>query len=361
MQILHIARLCTHFTLVCVALVLVGTNGYRGTPGLVAMSYANTEWNNSTSYTDWRTNRLPTPVMVALPGDAIMLSVWFGVTGIMVINDLLCCGLIWQDRWYLEDNHIDMGWHTTACVGLPMLFLCVASLLGSHDVVVLSLIAVVTGFSSLCGLLLEEVLTYTNTCSIDGLLNNMVFLLRAAQHIALIIAAEVVLIPVFVNAAMQNETINGSQLLLVFLFSALVCTLGTTSFFHHRACYKLELAYPNDTSMVPWAAPGTSPPGTPAHTRQHTEQYADEVLVVPGDSTTDCVTVTAVLTRHAPSPRLCYPTVPGATIVQDDNNTRSRKTIGENTEWRRYYAVTIFINALLATILLHITGVIGRS
>ena len=371
MQMMHIARLCTHCTLACVAVALVSTNGYSCVPGFTVMQYAYTNWDNST-LSDWQVNQLPSPVMVTLPGDTTILTVWLFTTVIMLVNDLLCCGLTRNNLWYLEANHVDMGWHTSACVGLPLLFLCVASLLGSHDVVVLALIAVITSLSSLCGLLMEQVLAHTNTGSTDGLLNNVVFVLHTAQHVSLIIAAEVVLIPAYVNDAMQNETLDSSQRLLVLLFTALVGTLCATSFSHNRACNKFELAHANDASMMSW----DTPPEAPLEAGQQLPQQHTpfEVLVIPdsGDdttttttTTTHCVTVTAVLTGAAHNSSSSTPSHPNtmvmrASIVRDDDSRSIRKTIGENTEWRRYYGVTIFIDAVLVILLFKMTGVIGR-
>jgi hypothetical protein len=245
---------------------------------------------------------------------------------------------------------------TWACdwfCGTPILLVCVAALLGAQDGVVLALVWATAVFSSTIGLITEHIRTVLNPCTTTGFSQNVMLPLRFIHDATLCVVAGVVLIPFCVNLVHTDDHfVTNVQVLLVVLLVGLVCTSLVTSFAHHRACARFESFWPGRNSMTAWGVSGwTRPPSPELAQSSFTSQATDN----QEHSTENQEHSTTVAFALSPVTSVNYDGfVPVAGVVDDDDQD-TRMSIGLRTEWRRYYIVNIFMDALFLVTILSMT------
>jgi hypothetical protein len=416
MYTMHGVNMLTRLILLCLGIALFSTNQHKCVSGLVIQPYKRSEWHTVT-HTDWMQDRLPDMKTVVGPGNTIVVSLWFTTIICFFINDALRCALVFTGNWFTVNNHMDMSWSTLSCSGIPFLFTCVAVQLGTRDVFMLTAIMFITIVSGVCGAITEHLRTIVNPYTIHGMSENILWVLRTTQNSSLIIASQLVTVPMIFNIWDNDYHEIFSDVVVVILFTLLTYGLTIVSYRHHRLCSIFEQTWPTRCSMVPWCVVDTD---TTEHTTTAGDPWSDTVksaktLKTPGDidigseenietnaemfdklygchiwksDNADIVHVVdqdhRVLTVELTddfsmynqmykmdSISRCGEISRGLHIAQlgaapqlfhtyiDEFGIRTRRMIGLLTEWRRYYLINMLIDAILFTTLLNMTGVVG--
>jgi hypothetical protein len=342
LKYMHIVNLINRTVLLCVGVALISTQGTQCVYGLVTLPYATSLWENITdSHGDY-----PRLQEFAIPGNKLLVSVWFGIVVSLFINDVVRCMLVLSGRWGMAGNHMDASWVFISCVLIPLLFMCVAMLLGTHDWIMLCLIFVIANYSAICGTITEHLRGCVNPFATG--VSDTIYILRVVQDGTLLVVTEVVLIPFVLNIMYLHETVSNVQIVIASLFFALVLAVWTTSYRHSVSCNQLEDTYPTKQSVLPWGTPDTviPPNGIPP-------TFATDAVLIPRDSS-DEYRIVKVQLGYESEFATTMPFEP--IIVVEDGDMAMRAVIGQTTEWRRYYAINTLIDAILAVTIVAMTG-----
>jgi hypothetical protein len=458
MNIMHFVNMLTRLILLCLGIALFSTRSHSCVGGLVIQPYNSAVWD-ATTHTDWIQDTLPRMQAVVGPGNIVVMTLWFTTVICFFLNDTLRCALVFTGKWYTHENHMDMSWSTLSCSGIPLLFTCVAVQLGTRDMFMLGVITFITIVSGVCGAITEHLRTMVNPHTIDGMSENVLWILRVTQDLSLIICSQLVTIPVLFSSLDNDSHVILSNTVIVMLFTGLTYGLTIASYRHHRLCSIFEQTWPTRCSMIPWGAQtdaiehiATSmseksplsicssnqhqwPQSGGSDTDVYPSKYAVTAIPFYGNGTcgvngkiesvstltthgdpegvenietqeemfnklygchlwksdsADIVHVvdqdhrvlTVQLTEdfnmynqiHEPvSISRCGVLSRGLHIAQmgaapqlfhthiDECGKSTRRMIGLLTEWRRYYLINMFVDAILFTTLLNMTGVISCS
>jgi hypothetical protein len=452
MYVMHFMNMLTRLLLLCLGIALFSTRSHSCVSGLVIQQYNSAAWD-ATTHTDWIQDTLPRMQAVVGPGNIVVMALWFTTIICFFINDTLRCALVFTGKWYTRENHMDMSWSTLSCSGIPLLFTCVAVQLGTREMFMLGVITFITIVSGVCGAITEHLRTMVNPYTMDGMSENVLWILRVTQDLSLIICSQLVTIPIYFSSMNNDSHVIHSDVVLVILFTGLTYGFTIASYRHHRLCSIFEETWPTRCSMLPWGAVHTEYTAssnasvTPSmvseqsslgklggsDTAFYPSNYAvtgipfygnktsgDKIGSVKTLTTTDdsgdvetsetseerfnklygCHlwksdsadivhivdqdhrVITVELTEdfnmynqiHEPvSISRCGVLSRGLHIAQmgaapqlfhtyiDECGINTRRMIGLLTEWRRYYLINMFVDAILFTTLLDMTGVIGCS
>jgi hypothetical protein len=423
MKLMHIVNLLARLVLLSVAVALVETRGCPCAPGVAVEPYQESDWDDLTQ-TDWVNGTLPGMKMILRPGNAVIITLWFSIVAYLITTDTLRCLLVLNGTWYSRENHADMVWSILSCMIIPLLFSLVAVQLGTHDALTTTLVAFIACTSGICGAISEHMRTLINPQNTKGMSDTVLWMLRVAQEMMIVVATNVTLIPMLSNLMYHGaDPSSTARIVLSALFSGFVYTLAITNYRHNRLCSIFEETWLQKTSMVPWGVDtGLSNKDSPLQSGESCAPHA-----FPGMYTTTKLPTTSEDGTYDPfDPQTSeeafnqlygchiYRSDPSASIIHivdqdhkvtsvelkesfnmynqlysaeaisrdgvlasgahfaqvgapsqlfhahiDHDGSITRKMIGVLTEWRRYYLVNAFINALLFTSLLNITGVMG--
>jgi hypothetical protein len=370
----HAMNMMIRFSLFVLALNLIPSSGFYDVPGIVIAPYAASQWG---SFKEIDSDEFTVPRMniVLHPSNHFVPYMWCIIVGSLYINDVFRCVLLSLKRWNSRDNHIDLTWYHTMLISIPMLFTYTALHLGSHDIVGLIFIFVLTGFSGMCSLAVEYLRACVNTSTIVGLSDDLVLMLSHLHDIALTIATQVALIPVVYNFIHEDEQLTSTQVVTTVLLCMVYLSLMIIRHMHQHLCDVFEVNWTSYTSMLWWGSVGrahiitNTPPARVVC--PHCDSLADTTsgksnmihtksVQVDGETPEDIFNrlygCHVYLEPLAVNVGVQSPCVQSHVAYSNDDVNQDRENIGLIIEWRRYYIINALINLLLLVHLLQMAG-----
>lgn len=398
---LHMFNLLKRIILLAVGIALLATTGTPCSPGVAIPQFSESEWGTVT-YADWADSLLPGGQTIAMPGNNIWPGIWIMTVTVLIIYDTMRCALVASSRWNRHLNQIDMTWHIMTYIPIPLVFMGTALTLGHKDGLILVSIVVLVLFSGACGTVVEHVRAFINPHTIPGMPISVIAMLRVMQDLSLIIASQLVAMPLMSNIFNTTDEPTKTQLITFTLHTCLVLCLTIINHRNHRMCNILERTWPETPSTCEWTpTPITqfvektsrssdyhlthhkksdhiddNAPCGGVHEFQY-EPNTDVVRVVEGDKRVTTIKLTEEfhninrigLARtgmyvsrigvNSPKLRPQSETVSEyvGPYVGEEHRQHMRHTAGTVLEWRRYYLVNIVINSLLLANIISITGI----
>jgi hypothetical protein len=408
---LHVFSLLKRITLLVVGIVLLAANGTPCSPGVALPEFSDSEWKTVT-HTDWVNSMLPGGQTIAMPGGTLWPGLWILTVATLIIYDTLRCSLVASSRWNRHDNQIDMTWQIMAYVPLPLVFIATSITLGHKDILILLSIVSLVFLSSVCGTLVDHVRICVNPSTIPGMSVGVVSLLRGMQDVSLLVASQLVSLPImanFFNTSSDYPTMT--QIVTFSLHTCLVLCLTIINHNNNRLCTIFENRWPDNRSVSEWDMNRRTKKNTEKtsvygeyelkdqkqddhrddntsykgldHTRSETD--TDVVRIVDGDKrittiklTEDFHNIYRVGSSRSRTNDLSpdnnhtgmhvtrvgtHPHQSASEYVNwnshggPEDRHKMRQKTGILMEWRRYYLINILINALLLADILSITGV----
>lgn len=377
---IHVMNLILRLAMLAMGATISLFIGFPNGPGLASAAYANSEWDSLDEY-EWANSALPHMKTVVYPGSMFVPCVWFVIVISLFASDMVRCALVFQNSWNACDNHIDMMWYQTALFTLPILFAYVALLLGTHDIILLMMVATFTELSSMCAVTMEFMRTVVNTEATPYMECSVMLLLQAMYDVSLASASQVVLTPFFYNLLYSTEITTPLQTTLAICFMSLVIALFAIQHSHQARCSTLETHWLTNRSVVRWGRDrlfGTEvyQPGTVEFPRfeggggfgkfQECNEEDDDGTSKE-ETSEDLYNriygchIYGEKTEMRPHGEIYATPVRAMSwvtpVYTDEIGSLSRLKIGILVEWRRYYAVNMIINYLLIIGMIQMTSI----
>ena len=116
-------------------------------PGIAVAEYDFAQWR-TLSPIDWHDEQLPPMRVILAAGNPSVVVIFGIVVFTLFLNDLFRCGNIARNEWNPCDNQLDMYWYLILSISVPLCFLFTALVLGTHDLLMLLVIVVLTFLSA---------------------------------------------------------------------------------------------------------------------------------------------------------------------------------------------------------------------
>jgi hypothetical protein len=390
---MHMFSLLKRIVLLGVGLALFVTDGAPCSPGVAIPEFSESEWKTVTR-ADWLDSILPGGHTIATPGSLVWPCLWILTVVTLVICDTMRCMLVASSRWNRHDNQIDMTWQLMACIPLPLVFAATSITLGHRDILILLSIVSLVFLSCVCGTLVDHVRMFVNPSTIPGMSVGVVYLLRGLQDVSMIIASQLVSLPIMANFFYTSEYPTGIQIVTFTLHSCLVIYLTITNHANSRLCTIFENSWTDNRSVSEWDmnrrtnnTEEFSMHGEYEHRGERQDDHRDDttaykhdlyntdtdvVRIVDGDRRVTTIKLTEdfhdIMRLGTPRLRTNEPPSdnyhPGMHTTRVEMNAhgghehihKMRQRIGMLMEWRRYYMINILVTSLLVADILSITG-----
>jgi hypothetical protein len=174
---------------------------------------------------------------VAIPrGNVFIPIVWCTVVLLLVVSDVVRCMLTITQRRATVHKALDIVWFDTSGLALPLLFVCVATQLGTHELFLLLFVLASVVLSSVCALCAEELSTVAHiqhSAADEEVRTCVVWVLRTMHDASLFVVLLAVAMP-FLFDVDKTLVANSVKTLLVGSFIGLTLLLSVTQFCNHR-------------------------------------------------------------------------------------------------------------------------------
>jgi hypothetical protein len=174
---------------------------------------------------------------VAIPrGNVFIPIVWCTVVLLLVVSDVVRCMLTITQRRATVHKALDIVWFDTSGLALPLLFVCVATQLGTHEMFLLLFVLASVVLSSVCALCAEELSTVAHiqhSAADEEVRTCVVWVLRTMHDASLFVVLLAVAMP-FLFDVDKTLVANSVKTLLVGSFIGLTLLLSVTQFCNHR-------------------------------------------------------------------------------------------------------------------------------
>jgi hypothetical protein len=348
-------------------------------PGIAIPPYSFFDWDMSLH--DWNTGELPQMKFYSAPGNPAV-AIFFGVIVFSLFsNDLFRCGLILRHKWNSCDNQIDFWWYMMGFISIPGIFTFTALSLGTHDVVTLGLIGFLAFTSSLAAVTKELLRCLINTETTPFMQVTAMWFLQEIHDLSLFVAMVVTLLPFMYNLIHSRDEISAFDFANAIVFELLCISIAMTQYSYEKRCSVLEQRWPSHRAVILWGLPRQELLSSEHSTAEVVFPRAKGVGKEGSQNVIeDCVDPFSVETSEELYDKIYYgchkyhvetesehrsrqmqlsPIGSGSSTFHkytDEVGQGSRQLLGRIVEWRRYYAINLFINCLLLLRMLSMCG-----
>ena len=348
-------------------------------PGIAIAEYDYTQWKTLRPI-DWHEEQLPPMKMILASGNPSVVIIFGIVVFTLFLNDLFRCGNIARNEWNPCDNQLDMYWYFILSISMPLLFVFTALVLGTHDLLMLLVIFVLTFISAFAAACKDFMRVLINTERTTRMRGSVMRMIQVIHDLTLFLATVICLIPVTYNIVHHEGRGSVIDLVTSISFTVLYFTMMCTQHSYDHRCSILENRWPNERAVLTWNMPRQAEftdevthkaeivfprhPG-PIKTSPITEGVKDELAdidpfnVETSEQLFDRIYHGGYMETATEHMRHLVLTPVGSfRSYTDQVGQLRRKTVGLHVEWSRYYAVNMIINIVLVAGLLNFTGFI---
>lgn len=405
-NIIHLANLLFRLITISIALVLFPMLGCPNAPtiGHFEKNIDNNDTHMQTAFDG-----------IFFSSGIASVVIWFSAALALTISDMTRCFLIATHRWHTRSNRMDLIWHGNNGVSLPLIVSLVCTQLGTPDLFTLMFVMctmVIASISELCAEELHILTTREHENSNNReIIGNVVWTLCTLQNVNFLVVLMVGIFPVILDAIrLGSFSIYSVRFLLFIVFTGLFPCLVIVQLSNQRMYVKLSKTRKDERSILPpstlvtnthYEIPTSPTRFPPAIDKGCVSEMYEQELDIDGDpfnvevservfnrlygcaSDSDqamdsglkssdgvlTVSFTDTIEFHRRSSCLrgtvfsdgVYVKSMGeseCTTDSDGDGIGMRKIVGMTVEWRRYYLINIFINALLVLSLMDLTAVV---
>ena len=316
--------------------------------------------------------------MVSAAGNMWVVLMYSLVVFTLFINDLFRCGSIARKEWFSCDNQMDVSWYMVTSVSIPLLFQFTALVLGTHDLLMLQVVVILT-FISACAAESKDFLrVLMNTEKIPCMKGTVMFMLQTIHDLTLFISMIIILLPIMYNIVHAPSGISTLEFAIAIAFMCLYIAMVTTQYTYEYRCNIVENRWPSEKAVIAWNSPRQEKLSEPVIQSTEvvfprfpvTNKEDSKNNMVKGDQS--ALDPFNVETSEQLFDRIYYGCylesatehvkqlvwTPTGSFRKSTNQVDglTRKTVGLRVEWARYYAINMAINTLLVLGILKLSG-----
>lgn len=386
----HLLNLITRLLVLAMGVVIINIFPSTYVPMLpeIAMPpYIFSDWDTMGVY-DWNEDELPQMKLIASPENPTVVFFFGFIIGSLFLNDLFRCGLISRNEWNASDNQIDFWWYMMGFISIPCIFSFTALSLGTHDVVTLLLIGLLTFISSVAASVKELLRSIINTETTPFMRITVMSYLQMIYDLSLFTSMIVTLLPIMYNSVYDRAGISVFAFATAIVFELLYISMASVQHSYEVCCSILENRWPSHRCVILWGLPRQEPlcdsntfttdvvfPRSKVADKEYSrknekemDDSADPFSVETSEELYDkiylgCTSyhVETASEHRSRQMQLSSPIGWGSDTFHkytDEVGQGSRQIIGRLVEWRRYYMINIFINCLVVLGVLNISGLL---
>ena len=346
-------------------------------PGIAVAEYDYAQWKTLRT-NDWHDEQLPPMRVILASGNLSVVIIFSFVVITLFLNDLFRCGNITRNEWNPCDNQLDMYWYFILCISIPLLFSFTALVLGTHDLLMLLVIVVLTFLSGCAAASKDFMRVLINTERTNRMRGSVMRMLQVIHDLTLFLAVVIIILPMTYNLIHHFHEVSLVDFVTACSFVVLYFTILCTQHSYEHRCSILENRWPNERAVLTWNLPRQTEftdevihkaeivfPSSlnSIETYATSERVKDELSdvdpfnVETSEQLFDRIYHGGYIESASEHVRHLVLTPVGSfRSYTDQVGQMRRKTVGLQVEWSRYYAINLAINILLVLGLLNFTG-----
>ena len=235
----HVYNIVFRLAVLVLGIVLYSDAGFYPSPLLTVSAYSYAAWDEVAGPGDV----LPSP-LVMLPPDGMLLAVvWFMLTTACLVGDgerflSKVCGV--------RGNRIDYEWHVIMAVVWPLLVLFVALLLGTHNILVLVAVTLLSAFTGVVAQLAENITKLVNLeeGGGSGFTSYALPTLRTWHDWMLAMTTLIVLFPLLCNSATDRAQVSPLRGMVGACLVCLALSFAVIQRAHHHFLKRVQRTWP---------------------------------------------------------------------------------------------------------------------